>query len=677
MPRGYLGIDFGTSNSHFAYTMMDDPKGTKSVQFEGEKSIPTCVLVPRNGPETAAWIGNEAIRSWVLDADQFQMTHRFSAGFKPDIRSSPEARGDARIFLHCCYRRMHGIVGLSGLGESAGMPVIVGVPAEIPEEQKERTKEIAKAAGFGDVACVDEPLGALAHHMICEEVGAEQARKGVIVVDFGGGTLDVAMVSRKGRGRIWGDPLLGGRLFDDLFFTWFCDEDPSFREAMGKVSGSDRTVVWCIGCREEKERFSRAWSQAASDPGVEDPWSVAIDPAPRLKLALADAMPVRIQGTVAEFKRRARSYVPSQFARDYFRKVDSPLQHKLGSGPVDLIAWIEKAVGGGDPLDGLDSETVVVLTGGSCRWPFMKPLVQRVLGLKNVLISNDPEATIGQGLSQYFVLKTLQDRRSTAILSDKPAILERIGAEAKSQVDDLTKRMAGRVADLALAEVRPIFLRWYEVGGSLDRVAKNAEKAIKARGFAVETERILKEESETLHRQLLGFMRRIIEDLLKRHGITLVQGSFHPTFGGDATPSSDAFKRLFDNLFGTMNAHISNIVAIVVSFVVSIVLAKIAIIFGWNPGGWLLAAVVGFGSGTAAAGWIRQHEFNAVTLTLLKITLSKARLEARLREGRDNLEAEIAPAISKKLDELAAELTTVVEKTIEQVIHDLGILDEF
>ena len=77
----------------------------------------------------------------------------------------------------------------------------------------------------------------------------------MIVVDFGGGTLDVAHVDESGFLRKpWGEPALGGRLFDDLFFRWLIDQNPGL-----ELSPNEAMFAWQHECRQLKENFSNRW----------------------------------------------------------------------------------------------------------------------------------------------------------------------------------------------------------------------------------------------------------------------------------------------------------------------------------------------------------------------------------------------------------------------------------
>ena len=119
-----------------------------------------------------------------------------------------------------------------------------------------RTKlsQIARTAGYGDVRLMDEPKGALLHHLWHKDFSPEEARRGILVIDFGGGTCDFAFLQSLQVSHSWGDMELGGRLFDDLFFQWFLEQNPGALADMEKAG--DTYYVHSYLCREVKEFFS-------------------------------------------------------------------------------------------------------------------------------------------------------------------------------------------------------------------------------------------------------------------------------------------------------------------------------------------------------------------------------------------------------------------------------------
>jgi hypothetical protein len=145
-PRGYIGIDFGTTNSHFAYAMIEDgtPRA-ESISLGGRPANATCVLWKGSAQtEEDIWLyGDEAVEEWLLCTPEERKDYRFSAAFKPDILKLDRARRDSWAFLRKAYREMCEHRTPGNIGTDDGIPVVIGVPAEINDEQKKLTGEIA------------------------------------------------------------------------------------------------------------------------------------------------------------------------------------------------------------------------------------------------------------------------------------------------------------------------------------------------------------------------------------------------------------------------------------------------------------------------------------------------------------------------------------------------------
>jgi len=177
-PHGYIGIDFGTTNSHFAHALIEDGRPrAESICLGSRPANATCVLW-RDPAETAGdiWLyGDEAMQEWLLSTPEEHRAYRFSAAFKPDILKLERARKDAWAFLHKAYLEMREHRTPGNIGSDEGVPVLIGVPAQISEEQKQLTGQIAQEAGFGTVECVAEPLGALAYHLANGQIEDDEA----------------------------------------------------------------------------------------------------------------------------------------------------------------------------------------------------------------------------------------------------------------------------------------------------------------------------------------------------------------------------------------------------------------------------------------------------------------------------------------------------------------------
>src|SRR3954447_14430577 len=287
----YLGIDFGTSNTHVAYCndQGDGALTAVAIKIAGKSPTATCVLwgTAPDGTEIVEAFGTVAMETWSQYDSEEQAGKRIACGFKPDIARSERARIDAGAFL---AKVCQSVVDVQPAAVRAGQ-TIIGVPAEISQEHRDRTREIVRAAGFAEAVCVDEPLGALAYHLTNGSITPSEAHIGIVVVDFGGGTLDLALVTaEQGLRAPWGDPALGGRLFDDLYYQWIQDQNGEF-----EVSEREALAVWQQECREMKKSFSRRWAMIGD--GMNDF---------RFRIDVGDGRRTLRNASVAEFLERAR-----------------------------------------------------------------------------------------------------------------------------------------------------------------------------------------------------------------------------------------------------------------------------------------------------------------------------------------------------------------------------------
>lgn len=100
--------------------------------------------------------------------------------------------------------------------------VVISIPANFNNEQREETMKAARYAGLNVLNLVHEPTAAaVAYGYTCRAT----TPKKVVIFDFGGGTLDVSLMEIKGMDftvkAVEGDVNLGGRDFDRLLVDEF------------------------------------------------------------------------------------------------------------------------------------------------------------------------------------------------------------------------------------------------------------------------------------------------------------------------------------------------------------------------------------------------------------------------------------------------------------------------
>jgi molecular chaperone DnaK len=675
----YLGIDFGTSNTHVAYCndQGDGPLVAVPIKIAGKSPTATCVLwgTAPDGAEVVEAFGTVAMETWSQYDSEEQAGKRIACGFKPDIARSDRARADARAFL---AKVCQAVLDVQPAAVRTGQ-TIVGVPAEISQEHRDRTREIVRAAGFAEAVCVDEPLGALAYHLTNGSITPAEAHVGIVVVDFGGGTLDLALVtSEQGLRAPWGDPALGGRLFDDLFYQWIQDQNGDFQ-----VSEREALAVWQQECREMKESFSRRWAMVGD--GMNDF---------RFRIDVGDGRKTLRNASVAEFLERARSYRPSPLAVNYFQRFGFPGPLATGK-PVDLLDWIRRTMqreDAGGPIRERFSK--VVLTGGSSEWPFMRGLAAEVFGVDRetgILRSEDPEATVGSGLALYNALRARHRARREELIAAGPEAAVGVAQAVSARLDSFADDVAAATIDATMPRIEAVFTGWYHRGGSLKDV--EAEVTAICEAFEPEAKALIEDTWRSLDADLLRVLRDHLRDFLRAHEIGRDVSRYVPDVSGAVSLSgvhggtSDRIANELAGFAGNMAVVAAGIGALVVAAVnlhVIVLLAVAHPVLALVAGIGALATWLGLGSavGGAVENAVREHKFNTVSRTLLHWALSESRLKEKLTEGRTAAQTTLKQKILESLetaggkDGIVGAAVRAFEGMIAAAVADLGVLEE-
>lgn len=221
-----IGIDLGTSNSAAAVLRGGRPVIIPSAEgiSLGGKAFPSYVAITADGQQL---VGEPARRQAVANpegtATAFkrlmgtrERTRLHDREFTPEQLSAfllQKIKRDAEAFL----------------GEPVDKAVVT-VPAYFDDNQRSATKDACRIAGLEVARLVNEPTAAsLAYGL--DRLGEELR---ILVVDFGGGTLDVT-VMEFGKGvfevkATAGDTHLGGTDMDRILFNYLLDK---FREKTG------------------------------------------------------------------------------------------------------------------------------------------------------------------------------------------------------------------------------------------------------------------------------------------------------------------------------------------------------------------------------------------------------------------------------------------------------------
>lgn len=215
-----LSIDFGTSNTAAAI----DAHGrvTPITLADGSLSMPSAIVLTPTGFR----VGQEAINAQLRHPDGFERTPKAMIGRGEVVLAGKIVTPKE---IACEIYRYVRDAALRRQDNEEPAEVWLTHPVAWAPSQIETLREAAIEAGFkaDAIRTVNEPTAAAAHfarnHQT--EPGAR-----VAVFDFGGGTLDIAVLERAPQEpqgfkvlAFGGDPVLGGRTFDARLLDWTLD----------------------------------------------------------------------------------------------------------------------------------------------------------------------------------------------------------------------------------------------------------------------------------------------------------------------------------------------------------------------------------------------------------------------------------------------------------------------
>lgn len=572
--------------------------------------------------------------------------------FKPEIERSAEAQGLAVEYLK-------GILELNKIYNldliKRGHTFIFGVPSQASEMYCESLKEIARQVGFLEIEIIEEPIGALIYHLSQNNLSAYDARKGVLVVDFGGGTCDFALMKDLKVKNSWGSMSLGGRLFDDLFYQIFLSQDPDHKKNVIEQEG-EFFVHWYL-CREVKEKFSQ-----------------------HMKMDRTETFhyPLTGYGQIKDltwdiFLEWAKHYIPSQELKEYFlnhRVQDS----RLTSGePVDLIDWFKKEL-----TYGLDEATNrglghVILTGGSSLWPFVQDIVQDYLKIErdNIYCGDNPYAVISMGLALYPALVHRYREAKVNIQNAYPTFLEEEirGDLLRSMMIRLTENLTSTFSTLLFDEkIRPLIESFKYTGGRFLDLEEEIHSAIDT--FEEEArekmEDMVYEEIEELPYQIVEKMM----DLFAREGLYYSNEEKMdlkvPTIelegiSIDTTELMSMIHKILIPVVGLLVAEVSGG-------------AGLALIAS-GPVGWIIGGLLGI-MGAYIGGKKAESYIKSIALPsyITKFIITRGSMDRLMEKAKRSFERKMRGYLKEEMEEMENRIIRELDPAIHNELEALSLI---
>ena len=213
-----LGIDFGTTNTAAAYRSDDGPSHPVRLSDQAEQ-MPSAVLTLDSG----VLVAGAAVRSARLDPGRFEATPKRRLGER-EIRLGPRSWSVSELIGEVLAHVKQKAMWVAGGSQPSRL--VLTYPQQWDQSRKEQLAAAAQRAGVdaGAVRLVSEPIAAATWYASTQPVPAGQC---VAVFDFGGGTLDVAILRANGDHPATftvlaadGIDPLGGELLDQRLLDW-------------------------------------------------------------------------------------------------------------------------------------------------------------------------------------------------------------------------------------------------------------------------------------------------------------------------------------------------------------------------------------------------------------------------------------------------------------------------
>lgn len=457
---GCIGIDFGTTNTYltrvFAHTTSFQ---SEDMSWGSQKGIPTAVLYHKENHQVAAY-GQDALEEWVNLGTDRKQKWVFGANFKTQIAHQPVARLQAGLFLGALRRDME----KSGWFGKEGLHYVCGLPSIRQSEYTSHYQGILKELGFQPHTLMEEPLGALFSHIHARDLSQEQALRGVLVVDFGGGTLDIVWIRDFEIQKVWGNPFMGGRVLDDLLYQWFIDHS---EPQVAKRIREDRNESYIrhILFKQIKERYSRWMMRDTSHPF-------------RDRIVVGDRdYGSFIAPTREAFEDAMRHFRPSETLRPDWGGswISNP------DGTLDMIRSFQSVL-----MEGFkDSESIrqdvslIVMTGGSSRWGFFQDLMTEEGFFPHTpfIRSASPESSISHGLGLAMASREKATSVRQELDLEEPGLMNRVIPQIRSIYSQTAHTYIRQIKQKLYPVLVEEWDRYCQTGGKISSLQKRWEQA--------------------------------------------------------------------------------------------------------------------------------------------------------------------------------------------------------
>src|SRR6056297_1540538 len=452
--RHIFGLDFGTSNTHMSIsTAAEAIPIVDDVKLASNASVPSVILYDERSFEVLGF-GQPALEEWYSMSSSQRKKYTLGTGFKQRLAFNKRAETETELFMGALFSNLEKQKIFEVKNFLNNTEMACGVPSKTIESHTQKMSTILSKITGGMPVLIEEPLGALYYHIIRKDITKDDGRGGVLVIDFGGGTLDLAYIKNFKIQKVWGSPIIGGVLFDDLFYNIFLEQNKGVQSVMEKegISGYLRTVL----LKNLKEKYSvlHATSQRA-----------------QLKENIVFGKTSYGTLTIPDFNFLYEKMTHYQMSDELKHDLKgSPYLEKLTVDKgIHLPRAITKEVLRGQTEFHVKPDTVslIILTGGSSRWKFFVDMIEQEFPYTKILASSDPESTISRGLGLCYSAILYEKRVRAELSSNKIELTKRLEESYKIIFKEGLTQYSKAVFSVYSLVVKDVISKFLENGGSI------------------------------------------------------------------------------------------------------------------------------------------------------------------------------------------------------------------
>lgn len=354
-----IGIDLGTTNSLACIWKDKDPVVIKNSL--GSAFTPSVVGIDDSGNVIVGEVAKERL-----------ITHpeKTISEFKRTMGTQTEYTLDDKLFsselLSSLVLKKLKEDAEAALGEEV-TEAIISVPAYFDDYRRSATKQAAEMSGLKVERLINEPSAAALAYM--QKNGFEDGT--FMVVDFGGGTLDVSIIDSFDSVMeilaVAGNNQLGGKDFNDAIYSAFLLENGIFEDTL---TSSEKASIYKT--------------------------------AEMCKIALTDTpisvMSVNIGDEKYSLTLDNNSLI--KIAHEVFEKIGDPVRRVLRDSHVNIAELKD-----------------IILVGGSCKMPTVAAYIKKLTG-RTPCTDIDPDTAIAIGASIFAGMKSRNEEFKDIILTD-------------------------------------------------------------------------------------------------------------------------------------------------------------------------------------------------------------------------------------------------------------------